>query len=469
MSTIRYEGYHAFFSGEARVIESYIEVKNTGSLSGTVAVSGAKNAVLVIMASTILVDEGVCVLTNVPASADVWFMKQLLEQVGATVVFDVATNTLTVDTTHIVRWHVSQDIMKKMRASILLMGSLIARFGQADVALPGGCTLGLRPIDYHLKNLAKMGVCFQQNGDFLRAYVPGGTRGMHPARLVLEFPSVGATENLLMAAVKCPGETVIINAALEPEVMDLITVLQKMGSDITITAPATISIRGVSSLKPFTHSIIPDRLEAGGLLLAAAVTGGTIHLPAVHEGLLDTFLLKLEEMGHTISTGSQGMGITLQATHEPRAVSFKTGAFPCFPTDLQAPMMVAQTLASGTCTIEETIFENRLGHVDALVQMGASIKKISNTAVEVTGVTSLNGGTVAASDIRAACALVLAGLVSRNTTRITNIYHWKRGYESLDKKLCALGAYVHLVEQEQPRDINHVISSAISHAQVLPK
>lgn len=425
------------------MLDSYIEVKKSGPLVGIVEVAGAKNAVLVIMASLLLVD-GKSVLHNVPASADVWFMKMLLEEIGAVVVFDVLNHTLTVDTSTINCWRVNYAIMQKMRASILLMGPLLARFGNADVAFPGGCVLGARPIDYHIKNLEKMGVVFDKAGDFLHAKVTG--QKMHGARLVLEYPSVGATENLLMAAVMADGVVTIINAALEPEVMDLITVLKKMGAGIDIYPPATVVVHGNAVLRPIEHTIIPDRLEAGSLLLAAAITGGDITVVGVSQGMLDLLLLKLSEMGHTVMVGLDDSSIRLKAINNPCAVSFKTGPFPCFPTDLQAPMMVAQVLATGTSMIEETIFENRLGHVNPLIKMGASISLVNNATAVTNGVLSLQGQEVEASDIRASCALVLAGLVATGTTRIGGVHHWKRGYELLDQKLCSLGASIRIID-----------------------
>ena len=267
--------------------------------------------------------------------------------------------------------------------------------------------------------------------------------GTETKKLVLEYPSVGATENLLMAATLTRGTTHIINAALEPEVLDLVTVLKKMGAKISVLPPATIEIEGVEDLHAIEHSIIPDRLEAGALLLAAAITGGEISIPDAPAYALDVFLFKLEEMGHFIEIGKNDVGIKLRATPSPRAVSFKTGPFPGFPTDLQAPMMAAQCLAEGASVIEETVFENRFLHVRELQKMGAQIAVEYNKAT-VKGVDSLYGSSVIATDIRGSCALVLAALVAKGTTTMTAIHHWRRGYESLDKKLALLGARISL-------------------------
>lgn len=421
--------------------DGHIRTEQSLNLSGDCNLIGAKNAVLVIMASLVLV-EGKSTLTNVPYSADVLNMITLLQDLGAQVDCNWLENTISVDTTHLKGFTVSPAIMKKMRASILVMGPLLARFSRAQIALPGGCLLGARPIDFHLKNFEKMGIQLQQDGEFLS----GIASQLHAATLVLEYPSVGATENLMMAAVLTPGITRIINAAIEPEVLDLIAILQKMGARINVMAPATIEIEGVSRLNPVQHQIMFDRLEAGSLLLAAAITGGHIYLPQARADVLDVFLLKLEEMGHTIEVGANGTGIRLIATKNPKAVSFRTSPFPGFPTDLQAPMMVAQCLASGKSVIHETVFENRFLHIRELQKMGAQIALDGDRAT-ITGVECLYGTHVIATDIRASCALVLAGLAARGTTIMTGIHHWMRGYDSLEKKLSQLGARITLNHQ----------------------
>lgn len=418
----------------------YLKVEHSLPLSGTVELVGAKNAVLVIMASLLLTN-GVSTLHNVPCSADVRGMIDLLRHLGALVDFNETTHALIVDTTVVRGYTVGAAIMQKMRASVLVMGPLLAHVGKVMIGFPGGCSIGARPIDYHVKNFEKMGVAISYQGDYLCADVAQ----LVPARLVLEYPSVGATENILMLATRISGTTHIINAALEPEVLDLITVLQKMGANITIAAPATIIIEGVEELLPIEHSIVCDRLEAGSLLLATAATGGSIHLPQASADLLDVFLLKLTEMGHVITTGHDGKGITLHATATPQAVSFKTGPFPGFPTDLQAPMMALQCAATGTSVIEETVFENRFMHIDQLRKMGAQIQVEHNKAT-VIGVEKLYGAEVVATDIRASMALVVAGLAAQGVTTISAIHHWKRGYDALEKKLALLGAGIELCE-----------------------
>jgi UDP-N-acetylglucosamine 1-carboxyvinyltransferase len=418
-------------------VDQYLKINQSRALSGEVSLFGAKNAVLVIMASLLLTN-GKSRLHNVPVSSDVLHMMKLLQLLGAHVYFDMEQHILEIDTTLVNSWQVSPDVMQKMRASILVMGPLLARFGKANIALPGGCTIGARPIDYHLKNFEKMGVAIEIQGTYLKAQVSH----LSAKDLVLDYPSVGATENVMMAAIFAQGTTRIINAALEPEVLDLIAILQKMGAAITIEAPATIKIQGQQELlQPVEHEIIPDRLEAGALLLAAAITGGSIAITNACADHLAVFLLKLSEMGHMIV--SDATGIRLIATKNPIAISFKTGPYPSFPTDLQAPMMAAQCVAQGKSIIEETVFENRFLHIRELQKMGAVIAIEGNRAV-VTGVDELFGTHVIATDIRGSCALALAGLAAKGTTIMTGVTHWQRCYDHFEQKLAKLGADIAL-------------------------
>lgn len=422
----------------------YLVVEHSPSLSGQATLEGAKNAVLVIMASLILT-KGKSRLTNVPASRDVSVMSALLTELGATVVFNAEEKSLEVDTTNLTGCHVSPETMKKMRASILAMGPLLARHGKACVASPGGCSLGARAIDLHLRAFERMGALVETVGDYLTVHAPS----LQPVRFILDYPSVGATENMLMAAVTTSGITEIVNAALEPEVFDLIAVLRKMGARIAYDVPALIRIEGVQSLQPVEHAIMHDRLEAGTLLLAAAITGGHLALPQAPAASMELFLEKLREMGHSVTCGVDGVGVWLKATTTPRAVSFKTMPYPGFPTDLQAPMMAALCLAQGTSVIHETVFENRMMHVAELQKMGAQIELVGDTA-KITGVASLHGASVVASDIRAAAGLVLAGLAAHGTTTISGVQHIQRGYHELDKKLSLLGGKVHYGSLQNP-------------------
>ncbi len=411
----------------------YILVKKSVPLKGVVRVSGAKNAALPILAS-LIVTSGISVLTNVPDLTDIRSMIQLLEELGAVVTPDFSQGQVIVDTRTICRWKISENLMKQTRASIVVLGPLLARFHAADVAFPGGDAIGARPIDYHLKNFKKMGAKIDQIGNVLSLRA----EKLSSQRFILDYPSVGATQNLLMAAVLIPGTSYIVNAAIEPEVMDLVTVLKKMGAHISLEYPASFKIVGVERLTPIRHEIMPDRLEAGGLLIAAAITGGDITLHKAHAQDMELFLMKLEEMGHTITVDDQG-AIRLQASLHPQAVSFKTAPYPGIATDLQPLLMIAQVVAQGKSEAIETVFENRFLHVPYLQSMGACIEPFGQKAC-ITGVSDLVAADVVATDIRASCALVLAGLVAQGDTRVFGIDHWKRGYENLDQKLRSLGA-----------------------------
>lgn len=438
--------------------DGYINVEQSPALKGEVELVGAKNAVLVTIASLVLTT-GKSLLHNVPVSADIFEMIELLRHLGAVIFFDTEKHQLFVDTTLVHSWQVSSALMQKTRASILIMGALLARFGKARLGgLPGGDAIGKRPIDYHLKNFVKMGVVIHYEGDYLCAEVDTLTA----ARIVLEYPSVGATENIILAATRAQGATKIINAACEPEVLDLVACLRKMGAKIIIEAPATITVEGVDVLQSVEHTVMFDRLEAGSLLIAAAATGGEVYIPDACADLLDVFLFKLEEMGHTITVGPNGQGVHLKATQTPRAVSFKTGPYPGFPTDLQPPMLALQCFATGTSVVEETVYENRFHHVHELVKMGASITIDYNKAI-ITGVERLYGAQVVAKDIRASTALVVAGLVAHGTTTVLGLSHWKRGYEALEKKLQYLGANIVVHEPKDETVLLHENKSVEKH------
>ncbi len=418
-----------------------IVVEQSLKLDGEVTLNGAKNSAMVNLLSLILT-QGKSVLHNVPASEDVRNIMELLKELGATILFDQDNHMVEVDTTHLEGSYVSADIMKKTRASILAMGPLLARFGQAHLGFPGGDVIGARPLDYHMKNFEKMGVKFSENNQEIIAT----TNKLQNRNLLLEYPSVGATENLVMAATLTKGVTRIINAALEPEVFDFLDQLKKMGAQIEIEVPMTIKITGVNKLNPVNHSLMYDRLEAGSLLLAGAITGGYVSLPQAPAHSMGLFLMKLQEVGHTVLIGKNGIGVKIKATKDPRAVDIKTAPYPGFPTDLQAPFMAMLSLAQGKSMVREAVFEHRLMHGRELVKMGAQVDIVQYDLAVVYGVTELYGSTVIASDIRASCALVLAGLAAHGTTTITGINHWKRGYDSLEKKLRHLGAYINLYE-----------------------
>lgn len=413
-------------------------LEKSPALVGVTELSGAKNAVLVIMASLVLTS-GKNILHNVPFSHDVFQMIALLESLGAVVSVDTENKSLLIDTSNLTGFTVNQEIMKKMRASILVMGPLLARFGKAAIALPGGCLIGDRPIDMHLNAFARMGAEISLDGVYLYAQAPS----LKSQKFILAYPSVGATENIMMAATLTSGKTTIVNAAIEPEVFDLVAILNSMGAQISLLPAGVIEIIGVTELKAVTHTIIMDRLEAGTFLLAAAISGGEITLPQGPGHSLEVFLEKLCEMGHAIDIGVDGVGIHLKATDSPRAVSFKTMPYPGFPTDLQAPMMVAQCLADGTSTITETVFENRMLHVRELQKMGAHIELDGMTA-RVKGVDTLYGASLIAPDIRASAALVIAGLVAQGTSTMSGIHHLLRGYQDITGNLQKLGARIQI-------------------------
>ncbi len=427
-------------SPKKKIDGPYLSVTQSLGLEGEVGLAGAKNATLVIMTSLILT-AGRSVLRNVPASDDVFHMIQLLQGLGAQAVFNTETNVLEVDTTDLSGYSVAPELMKMMRASVLVMGPLLARFGKAEIGFPGGDVIGARPIDYHIKNFQKMGVDVHEQPDLLVARV----RRLQCRNLLLEYPSVGATENLIMLATLTGGTTKIINAALEPEVFDLIAILKQMGARIDTEMPATIVITGVEKLHPVDYTIMYDRMEAGALLTAAAMTGGYVHIPQAPAHLMGMFLMKLQEMGHTVLIGKDGVGVKVKATKNPRAVSIKTGPYPAFPTDLQASMMALLTTAQGVSVIKETVFENRFMHGREMTKMGAQID-VQHDVATIRGVEELYGTHVIASDIRASCALVLAGMKAIGETTISGVYHWKRGYEHLEEKLRSLGASITLYE-----------------------
>ncbi len=418
-------------------MSEHIVTEKSGALSGEVSLYGAKNSTLALMASLILT-QGTSVLRNVPASSDVLQMIELLKDLGAQVEFH--DHVLTVDTRAINSYQVRPEIMKKMRASILAMGPLLARFGKARVAFPGGCMIGTRPIDFHLKGFRAMGVQIEEEGSFLEAHT-SVAYAVENSRIILEYPSVGATENLMMLAACGSGTTTIVNAALEPEVLDLIEVLQAMGAKISLEPVATIKIEGVQILQPIDREVIPDRLEAGTIMLAASILGGEVTITNARVHDMELFLSKLREMGHGISYGENGVGVTILASPAPRSVDVKTYPYPGFPTDLQAPMITAQALANGVSVIEETVFENRMMHVKELQKMGAQIS-LEGSKATIRGVDVLHGADVVATDIRASSALVLAGLAAEDTTTITGVHHWRRGYDKLEEKLAGLGAKI---------------------------
>lgn len=407
-------------------------IEGGARLSGEVAISGAKNAALPILCAALLTAEPVT-FTNVPQLKDIGTLLALLGQMGVKV--ERAGDTVTLDASGLNSPVAPYEMVKTMRASILVLGPLVARCGEARVSLPGGCAIGARPVDQHIKGLQAMGAEVRVEHGYVHATVPR----LKGARLFTDMVTVTGTENLMMAAALADGETVIENAAREPEVVDLANCLVAMGAQISGAGSDVIRIRGVERLHGATHRIMPDRIETGTYLCAAAVTGGSVRLTGTSSCYLDAVIDKLMDAGCEVV--SERDAISLSAPARLTAVSLRTAPYPAFPTDMQAQFMAINCVANGVAMIRETIFENRFMHAVELQRLGADIRIDGNTAV-VQGVARLEGATVMATDLRASASLVVAGLVAEGETTIERIYHLDRGYERLEDKLAALGAKV---------------------------
>ncbi len=407
-------------------------------LRGEIAMSGAKNAALPLLCAALLTQDPVT-FTNVPHLNDIGTMLNLLAQMGVKVMRESAKvgagDTVTLDASGLNNPVAPYELVKTMRAAILVLGPLVARSGEAKVSLPGGCAIGARPVDQHIKGLTAMGADVSVE----HGYVHAKANRLKGARIFTDMVTVTGTENLMMAACLGDGETVIENAAREPEVVDLATCLNAMGARVSGAGSDVIRIQGVERLHGATHRVMPDRIETGTYLCAAAATGGNVRLTGTSSAYLDALIDKLMDSGCDIT--SERDAITLKAPSRLTAVSLRTAPYPAFPTDMQAQFMAINTVADGTAVIRETIFENRFMHAVELIRLGADIKIDGNTAF-VKGVSKLEGATVMATDLRASASLVIAGLVAQGDTIIERIYHLDRGYEALDQKLTALGARV---------------------------
>ena len=403
-------------------------------LSGLVRVSGAKNSVLPILAATILA-EGPVQLRNVPELRDVSTMAKLLEEMGAVT---SSAEEYKVDASSLSSFRAPYELVKTMRASFLVLGPLLTKYGKAEVSLPGGCAIGARPVNLHIKGLEAMGAKVQVESGYVKARAPQGLKG---AEIFLEIASVGATENLIMAAVLAEGKTVIHNAAEEPEITDLINFLIKMGAKISGAGTSVVEIEGVRSLRSISHSIIGDRVEAGTFLIAGAALGGEIEVQGFDPNHLTVVLEKLKMSGANleISQDSVKLGMSLS---RPEPVDIETGVYPGFPTDMQAQYMVLNCIASGKSVIQERIFENRFLHVQELSRLGAVIELRGNSTAVVTGVNKLTAAQVMATDLRASSSLVIAALMAQGKTVIDRIYHIDRGYEAIEHKIRALGGVI---------------------------
>jgi UDP-N-acetylglucosamine 1-carboxyvinyltransferase len=411
-----------------------LEIEGGVPLTGDVRISGAKNAALPILAAGLLAD-GPVMLANVPHLNDVTTSIRLLRQMGVEIVLHDGVR-LELDPAGVSNFVAPYDLVKTMRASILVLGPLLGRYGQADVSLPGGCAIGTRPVDLHVRALRTMGASIEIESGYIRARA----KKLKGARLVLDTVTVTGTENLLMAAVCATGETVIENAAREPEVVDLARFLISMGAKIEGAGTHTIHIQGVESLNGVEYTIMPDRIETGTYLVAAAATGGSIRVRKTDPGTLDAVLQKLELAGASISTGSDWISLDMQG-RRPLAVDAQTAPYPAFPTDMQAQFCALNAVAEGSGVITETIFENRFQHVLEMQRLGADMTIRGNTVL-IRGVESLTGAEVMATDLRASASLVLAGLAASGKTTVTRIYHIDRGYECLEEKLSMLGARI---------------------------
>ncbi|WP_461240402.1 UDP-N-acetylglucosamine 1-carboxyvinyltransferase [Paucilactobacillus sp. N302-9] len=416
-----------------------IVVKGGKKLSGRVHIEGAKNAVLPIQAASILASSGTVELGNIPILSDVYTMNKVLNFLNIDVNFDEAHNTLSLDASHEISSEAPFEYVSKMRASMVVMGPLLARCGHAKVAMPGGCAIGTRPIDLHLKGFEALGATIEQHD----GYVEATADHLTGANIYLDFPSVGATQNIMMAATLADGITTIENVAREPEIVDLANVLNKMGARVHGAGTETIRIQGVTFLHGCEHNVVQDRIEAGTFMVAAAITNGDVVIEDAIAEHNKPLISKLEEMGVTVI--EQDDGIRVIGTSVLLPANVKTMPHPGFPTDLQPQISVLQLTANGTSTLNETVFENRFMHLEELRRMNAQFKIEGSTAI-LSGPTQFNGAEVAATDLRAGAALVLAGLVAHGYTQVTNLKYLDRGYYEFHIKLQKLGAQIERID-----------------------
>ncbi|MFT5083987.1 MAG: UDP-N-acetylglucosamine 1-carboxyvinyltransferase, partial [Lentisphaeria bacterium] len=410
-------------------------IQGGARLRGEIKISGSKNSGLPILAATLLAN-GPVHLSNLPHLNDITTMLALLRCMGVGITIDEKMS-VEIDPNSITMYEAPYELVKTMRASILVLGPMLARYGEANVSFPGGCAIGSRPVDIHLRGLEAMGATIEIDGGFIRARAPGGLKGAH---FFMETVTVGGTENLLMAAVLADGITILENAAREPEVVDLAECLVAMGAKIKGIGTDHLVIEGVKELHGCSYRIMPDRIETGTYLTAAAATRGSVMLRNTRADILEVVLLKLEEAGATIETGENWISLDMKGKR-PKAVSLKTAPYPAFPTDMQAQFTAMNAVAEGNAIVTETIFENRLIQVNELNRMGANIGLEGNSAL-ITGVEFLKGAPVMASDLRASASLVIAAMVAQGETIVDRIYHIDRGYECIEEKLSILGANI---------------------------
>ncbi|WP_057735602.1 UDP-N-acetylglucosamine 1-carboxyvinyltransferase [Liquorilactobacillus uvarum] len=418
-----------------------IIVHGGNPLKGEVTIEGAKNAVLPILAASLLASEGKTYLDNVPVLSDVHMMNNMLRFLNVKVDMDESKKTVSLDATAKPSYEAPFKYVSKMRASIVVFGPLLARLKHAKVAMPGGCAIGSRPIDLHLKGLAAMGAKVEQHDGYIEAF----TNGLVGANIYLDFPSVGATQNIMMAATLAEGTTIIENVAREPEIVDLANFLNQMGAKVSGAGTETIKVTGVKNLHGVQHTVIQDRIEAGTFMVAAAVTNGNVLVKNAIAEHNKPLISKLEEMGVTVIEGDDGIRII--GTSDLKPVSVKTLPHPGFPTDMQPQLSVLQLLAAGTSMLTETVFENRFMHLEELRRMNAKFN-IEGNSVALEGPTEFHGAEVEATDLRAAAALILAGLVAKGYTQVSQLKYLDRGYYDFHKKLASLGAEIKRVNDE---------------------
>ncbi|WP_172189269.1 UDP-N-acetylglucosamine 1-carboxyvinyltransferase [Lentilactobacillus kribbianus] len=424
-----------------------IVVHGGNKLVGTVHIDGAKNAVLPIQAAMILGSEGKSVISNVPLLSDVYLMNNVLKFLNVDVDFDEANNTVTFDATSQLSSEAPFEYVSKMRASIVVMGPLVARLGHAKVALPGGCAIGSRPIDLHLKGLRALGAQIEQHAGYVEASAPNGLYG---ADIYLDFPSVGATQNIMMAATLAKGTTTIQNVAREPEIVDLANVLNKMGAKVVGAGTEQLRIEGVPSMHGTEHRVVQDRIEAGTFMVAGALTKGDIFIDGAIAEHNQPLIAKMQEMGVIVNETAEGIRIIGPEHLKPVAV--KTMPHPGFPTDMQPQMTILQLAAEGSSSMTETVFENRFMHLEELRRMNAKYN-ISGRTVVMEGPTDFSGAEVAATDLRAAAALVLAGLVAKGYTQVRNLKYLDRGYHNFHQKLASLGAEIKRIDVPEETEV----------------
>lgn len=430
-----------------------IIVSGGNQLKGSVDIDGAKNAALPILAATILASKGKNVIDNIPLLSDIHIMNEVLKHLNVDVSLDEENQTIETNAEKKLNTDTPFDFMSKMRASIVVMGPLLARTGYAKVALPGGCAIGSRPIDLHLKGFEAMGVDIKVGNGYIEASVDR----LKAANIYLDFPSVGATQNIMMAATMAQGKSVIENVAREPEIVDLANFLNKMGAKIVGAGTDSLRIKGVESLKGTEHSVLPDRVESGTFMIAAAITQGEVLIKNAVSDHNKPLISKLREMGTTFVESSEGLKVIGPEKLIPTDV--KTQPYPGYPTDLQAPMTIAQLTAKGTSIMRETVFENRFMHMEELRKMNASFQ-IDGQSLIIQGGVNLQGAEVASTDLRAAASLILAGLISEGYTQVTQLHHLDRGYSKFHLKLKELGADIERIGEDTKKTSENKIVSA---------